>query len=94
MAHAAARTRTRALRGRLAREDLPGLAAGVRRRLEATRPQLALIDVANLAADAVALEALALIALRARRAGCRIRLSNCSAGLRELVELAGLGELF
>jgi len=94
MAHAAARTLTLALRGPLAREDLPKLAAGLGRRLDATRPKLALIDVEDLAADTVSLEALALIALRARRAGCRIRLHNCPPGLRELVELAGFGELF
>jgi ABC-type transporter Mla MlaB component len=94
MADPAARTLTFALRGALAREELPALADGIGWRLERAQPTIALVDVAGLAADAVSLEALALIALHARRAGYRIHLHGCSSGLRAMIELAGLGELF
>ncbi|HLW96397.1 MAG TPA: hypothetical protein VKS25_13540 [Solirubrobacteraceae bacterium] len=94
MADPAARTLTLALRGVLSRDELPALADGIGRRLEAARPAIAIVDVAGLDADAVSLEALALIALQARRAGCCIRLHGCSNRLRAMIELAGLGELF
>ena len=94
MADPAARTLTFALRGALARDELPAFADGIGRRLETAQPTIALVDVAGLDADAVSLEALALLALHARRAGCRIRLHGCSNRLRAMIELAGLGELF
>jgi ABC-type transporter Mla MlaB component len=94
MADAAARTLTFALRGALAREGLPALADRIGQRLKTAQPQVALVDVVGLNADAVSLEALALIALKARRAGCQLRLRGCSSNLRAMIELAGLGELF
>ena len=94
MADPAARTLTFALRGALAREELPALADGIGRRLQKEQPKTALLDVAGLDADAASLEALALIALQARRAGCRVRLHGCSSALRAMIELAGFGELF
>ena len=50
-------------------------------------------DVARVAVDAVAVEALARLQLGARRHGCRVRIANAPKGLRELVELFGLEEV-
>ena len=94
MADAAARTLTFALRGRLGREELPALSDAVGGRLAACCPARVVLDLEGLRADAVALEGLALIALRARRAGCAISVRGCSPELREMIELAGFGELF
>lgn len=51
------------------------------------------IDVGNLPADAGAIDALARVALIARRHGCDPRLCCVSSELRELIELAGLSEV-
>jgi ABC-type transporter Mla MlaB component len=47
-------------------------------------------DVAHLAADGEALDALARLQLQARRRGEEIRLRHASRALRQLLELAGL----
>jgi ABC-type transporter Mla MlaB component len=51
------------------------------------------VDVAGLPADAGALDALARLALIARRHGCEPKLCRVSAELRELIEFAGLSEV-
>ena len=53
---------------------------------------LLFIDAAELPADARALDALARLALIARRHGCEPRLLHVTPQLRELIEFAGLGE--
>jgi hypothetical protein len=50
------------------------------------------IDVGGLAADMVAVDLLARVALAARRRGWRLRLENPSAELLDLIGLAGLRE--
>jgi ABC-type transporter Mla MlaB component len=50
-------------------------------------------DVAHLAADGEALDALARLQLHARRRGHEIRLRRASHELRQLLELAGLGDV-
>lgn len=57
-----------------------------------TRP-IVLCDVAGLAADVVAVGALARLALAARRAGHQVRLCGASEELYALVELMGLAEV-
>jgi len=53
-----------------------------------------LCDLARLAAaDMGTVDALARLALRARRMGCAVSLRDPSTGLLELVGLAGLGEI-
>jgi ABC-type transporter Mla MlaB component len=94
VADPAACTFTFVLRGALQRENLPALADSIGLRLNAAQANIALVDVAGLNADAVSLEALALIALRARRAGCQLHLRGSSSNLRAMIELAGFGELF
>ena len=73
--------------------DLPGLTARVCRRLERARPdvlQCELEPPGQVVADAVALDALARLALAARRHGCELRLLGVSPELQALAELAGL----
>jgi ABC-type transporter Mla MlaB component len=82
-----------AVRGPIERDDLAGLCDRVCALLAAASGQDALCDVAGVAADAVAVDALARLQLAARRHGCRVRLRNASLELRELVELMGLSDV-
>src|SRR3954454_1194598 len=82
-----------AIRGPILRADLPGLCDRVCSLLGATGAGEALIDVAGVAADAVCVDALARLQLGAGRHGCRVRLRNASAELRELVAFMGLGDV-
>jgi anti-anti-sigma regulatory factor len=50
------------------------------------------VDAAELGDDALALDALARIALTARRRGCRILVRHAAPRLVELIALAGLSE--
>jgi ABC-type transporter Mla MlaB component len=57
-------------------------------------PRVILCDLARLAdADMATVDALARLALRARRIGCAVALRDPSTELLELVGLAGLGEV-
>jgi ABC-type transporter Mla MlaB component len=91
-----------ALRGPIARADLPRLCAELRERLGAQVESLTgceragrpiLCDVACVEADAVTVEALARLRLTARRLGCRLRLRGVSRELLELLALTGLDEV-
>jgi ABC-type transporter Mla MlaB component len=54
-------------------------------------PRTFVLDCSGLPeADAGQIDGLARLCLGLRRRGCELRLSNPSAGLRELVDLAGL----
>ncbi len=89
---AARRSVTIAIRAPLLREDLPGLYRRTCALLRAgPAPALLLCDVRGVAADGVALDALARLALAARREGARVQLRGPSPQLRGLVALAGLG---
>ena len=81
-----------AIRGPIARSDLPGLCDRVCALLAARRGAVA-CDVTGVDPDAVTVEALARLQLGARRHGCEIRLRNASAALLDLVELMGLTEV-
>lgn len=78
--------------GPIERSDLPGLFARVCGLLERSRAPLLRCDVTGLAADAVAVDALARLALAARRHGCAVRLRGASGPLLELVGLMGLSD--
>ena len=82
-----------AIRGPLEREDLPGLFARVCGLLERHRPDIVRCEVGDVAVDAVALDALARLALAARRHGCEVRLHGADDDLRGLVSLAGLDDV-
>ena len=82
-----------AIRGPLSRGDLPGLYARVCAHLSALPAGDVRCEVSNLAANAIALEALARLQLAARRNGQRVVLAGVSEELRSLVELVGLSEV-
>jgi ABC-type transporter Mla MlaB component len=78
----------------LTREDLPGLCDRVCALLAATDPVLAYCDVGGAPRpDAVTVDALARLALAARRRGCRVRLRNATPELHALTALMGLTEV-
>jgi ABC-type transporter Mla MlaB component len=82
-----------AIRGPIARDDLPGLCARVCELLERTGAGIALCDVHGVDADAVTVDALARLQLGARRHGCRVRLRGASSELRDLVAFMGLSDV-
>ncbi len=78
----------------LARSQLPGLFTRTCALLASDQGcELLLCQVADVAADAVAVDALARLALAARRSGCEVRLRGASPELLALVELIGLAEV-
>lgn len=86
------RTLSLAVRGPLSRRDLPRLHDRVCALLWQNRPDVVRCDVAGVAADAVAVDALARLQVAARRRGCRVELQNASAELLDLVSFMGLDE--
>jgi ABC-type transporter Mla MlaB component len=82
-----------AVRGPIARADLPGLCDRVCGILSASEAAVALCDVAGVAPDAVTVDALARLQLAAGRDGCEVRLRNASPALLELVEFMGLTDV-
>ncbi len=93
MATSAPRTVGVAIRGPLGRGDLPGLYTRVCRLLEANAGGVVLCDVAEIASDAVAVEALARLQLGARRHACEVRLRHASNELRDVVTFMGLRDV-
>lgn len=86
-------TITFGIRGPLARSDLPGLCDRVCTLLERSHATVALCDVSGIAADAVAVDALARLQLAAYRHGCQVRLRECTPALRDLVAFMGLADV-
>jgi ABC-type transporter Mla MlaB component len=82
-----------AIRGPIARADLPGLCERVCALLEKNESPLSFCDVAGVAVDAVTVDALARLQLAAQRRGCRIRLVHASAELLALVRFMGLEDV-
>lgn len=82
-----------AIRGPMARTDLPGLCDRVGAVLSESRADVAVCDVCEVEPDAVAVEALARLQLAARRSGCQIRLQRATPALCELVEFMGLADV-
>ena len=81
------------IRGPLRRADLPGLYTRVCRTLEAHAGSPLVCDVASVASDAIAIEALCRLQLGARRHRCEVRLRGASDGLLELVADLGLADV-
>lgn len=81
------------IRGPLRRADLPGLYARVCRTLEAQSGSPVVCDVASVASDAIAVEALCRLQLGARRHRCEVRLRNASQELLDLVAYLGLADV-
>jgi ABC-type transporter Mla MlaB component len=82
-----------AIRGPIARDDLPGLYARVCSLLGEARAGVAFVDVASVEPDAVCVDALARLQLGAKHHGCRVRLRNATPALRELVAFMGLEDV-
>ena len=93
MAVPAPETTLFAIRGPIAREDLPGLCDRVCSLLERTGAGVALCDVRGVEPDAVVVDALARLQLGAKRHGCQVRLRGASRELRELVDFMGLTDV-
>jgi ABC-type transporter Mla MlaB component len=84
---------TFAIRGPIARSDLPGLCNRVCCLLERSDAAVVLCDVGGVAADAVTVDALARLQLAARRHGCQVRLRHASEELRELLAFMGVQDV-
>lgn len=82
-----------AVRGPIARADLPGLCDRVCALLDESRAAVVLCDVRGVEPDAVTVDALARLQLAARRYACRVRLRHASDELLELVDFMGLSEV-
>jgi ABC-type transporter Mla MlaB component len=82
-----------AIRGPIARDDLPGLCERVCALLPTAGGAVAFCDVRSVAPDAVTVDALARLQLAARRRGCQVRLRNASSELLELVAFMGLRDV-
>jgi ABC-type transporter Mla MlaB component len=93
MAASARQPITFAVRGPIARADLPGICERVCALLETNDADVAFCDVRGVVPDAVAVEALARLQLAAQRHGCQVRLRNTSSELLELVAFMGLRDV-
>jgi ABC-type transporter Mla MlaB component len=93
MAASAPQTLVFAVRGPIARDDLPGLCNRVCALLQGSCSGLVYCDVQGVEPDAVTVDALARLQLAARRVGCQVRLRNASPELRELVVFMGLADV-
>ena len=82
-----------AVRGPIARRDLPGLCERVCSLLRRSAAPVAFCDVSEVEPDAVTVDALARLQLAARRHGCQVRLRGASPALRELVAFMGLDDV-
>ena len=82
-----------AIRGPIARGDLPGLRVRIWALLEDCPTRVVDCDVGVVAVDAVTVDALARLQLAARRRGCQVRLRNASGELGELVAFMGLRDV-
>lgn len=80
--------------GPIGKSDVPGLWKGALHLLAVGDPDPIDYDVGALTEpDCATVDALARVALLARRRGRRIQLSNAGPALRELIVLAGLSEV-
>jgi ABC-type transporter Mla MlaB component len=79
-----------AVRGPIAREDLPGLTDRLYALLHETQGGTVLCDVHGVPSDCVTVDALARLQLAAKRHSCSVRLRGASDELLELVTFMGL----
>jgi ABC-type transporter Mla MlaB component len=89
----APRTIAFAVRGPIARADLPGLCERVCGLLQGSGAAVAFCDVSGVEPDCVTVDALARLQLAARRNGCQVRLRDASSELLELVAFMGLRDV-
>ena len=82
-----------AVRGPIARADLPGFCERICALLERCGADVAICDVRGVDPDAVTVDALARLQLAARRHGRQVRLRHASNELRELLAFMGLRDI-
>ena len=74
--------------------DLPTLCAGVRTRIERIGATVVVIDLgAVVVPDAVTVDAMARLALTARRLGCEVQVRDVPPEVQELLALTGLDDV-
>jgi ABC-type transporter Mla MlaB component len=93
MAASAQRIATLTIRGPLARADLPGLIERTCALLDGSSPAVLRCELAAITPDAAAVDALARLALAARRRGSQVRLCGASEELIALVAFMGLADV-
>jgi ABC-type transporter Mla MlaB component len=81
------------VRGPIARADLPGLCDRVRERIARQNATHVVCEVSGLAADAIAVDALARLHLAARRCGCSVSVEGWSEDLQDLIAFVGLRDV-
>ena len=93
MAASAPQTVAFAIRGPIARTDLPGLCDRVCALLALGDANVAVCDVRGAEPDAVTADALARLQLAAGRRGCKVRLRGASTELLDLLAFMGLSDV-
>ncbi len=93
MGASAAETVSFAIRGPIARDDLPGLCDRVCAVLRESDASVVLCDVHGVEPDAVTVDALCRLQVAARRLRCQVRLRHASRELLQLVEFMGLRDV-
>ena len=93
MAGLAPHTIALAVRGPIARADLPGLCDRICTLFAESGAELAICDVCDVRTDAVTVDALARLQLGARRARCKVKLRGASPELCALVAFMGLEDV-
>jgi ABC-type transporter Mla MlaB component len=93
MAASAQQTVAFAIRGPIARSDLPRLCERVCALLQMSGADVAVCDVHGVEPDAVAADALARLQVAAGRRGCQVRLRGASNELLELLHFMGLRDV-
>jgi translation initiation factor 1 (eIF-1/SUI1) len=78
------------VRAPIARPDLPGLCERLRDRIAQHNARRGVCEVDGLAADAIAVDALARLRLAACRCGCAVSVEGWSADLEDLIAFLGL----
>ena len=93
MAVSAPQTVAFAIRGPIARTDLPGLCDRVCALLALGGASVAVCDVRGVEPDVVTADALARLQLAAGRRGCKVRLRGASTELLDLLAFMGLSDV-
>ena len=93
MAASAPQTVAFAIRGPIARTDLPGLCDRVCALVALGGASVAVCDVRGVEPDAVTADALARLQLAAGRRGCKVRLRGASTELLDLLAFMGLSDV-
>lgn len=81
------------VRGPIARADLPGLCDRLRDLVARQNASRVVFEVSGVAADAIAVDALARLRLEAGRCRCSVSVEGWSDALRELIAFVGLRDV-